>query len=97
MHRRAAQIACLLLLLASMGPAQASTRATDFTLAGQTLMVALLRGAAAVTPGGILARELDRDTPATEHSQTVADRVAWMMRPPAAQSVRLQSVTGSGL
>jgi hypothetical protein len=97
MRLRTTHLACLLLLLASMGPAQASTRATDFTLAGQTFAVALLRGAAAVAPGGVLGHELDLDPPAAGHSQTAADRVAWMMRPPAAHSVRLQAVTGSGL
>jgi hypothetical protein len=95
MRIRAAQLACLLLLLTSVGAANASTRRVDFSLGGHFVSQLLQTTA---TTGSEIPSSLQQaaEKTATQTSITVS-RAVWTMRPPAAHSIQVHAVTGSGI
>jgi hypothetical protein len=97
MRNRVAQLACLLLLLTSVSAADASTRRREFSLGSHYISV-LMQNAAAVHIDSPILRQFDSDENAAASLTTSAPRPsAFAMRPPAAHSVHVHAVTGSGI
>lgn len=91
MRIRAAQLACLLLLLSSVGAAEASARRADYSLGGHYI-TELLQQAGVAQIESPLSRQLDaQEAPATYVAHSV--RSAWTMRPPAAHCIQVHAVT----
>ncbi len=99
MRLRAAHIAGLFLLLASLGAAQGSTAREAGCRFGSAYLGVILAQESLGTsiPSRLLQQadpEVALDIPAiaTAHYRTI-----WTMRPPSAHSLRLHAVSGSGL
>jgi hypothetical protein len=97
MRLRTAQFACLLLLLASVGQANATARKTDLLLGTQSISVILMQSAAAIQALSPITEQMDRVAETTPSPLPAATRTIWSMRPPAAQTTRVHAVTGSGI
>jgi hypothetical protein len=91
MRLRTAQLACLLLLLASMGATERSARGADFSIGGHYISSLLRQNAAADPIETQLSRRIDE--PASQAPLSTLETIAWTMRPPSAHSVRVQAVT----
>jgi hypothetical protein len=91
MRLRTAQLACLLLLLTSMGAAERSSRAADFSIGGHYISSLLRQNATADPIETQLSRRIDEPAPHIPLSPFA--NAAWTMRPPSAHSVRVQAVT----
>lgn len=91
MRLRTAQLACLLLLLTSMGAAERSARDVSFSIGGHYIAQLLLQNAPADPLETPLSRSLE--APAIIAPATTVATIAWTMRPPSAHSVRVQAVT----
>ena|SRR5476649_1493167 len=99
MRLRARHLACLLLLLSSLGSAEAATlRSGSLTPGGRYVLSLLQQSAAhdAAEPASVL---FAGDTPSVPlpASSLAAIRVAWTMRPPAAHTATLHTFTAAGL
>jgi len=93
MRLRARHLACLLLLLSSLGSAEAAT------LRSGRYIFSLLQQSAAQTAAEPASTLFAGDTPALPlpASSLAAVRVAWTMRPPAAHTASLHTLTAAGL
>jgi hypothetical protein len=91
MRLRTAQLACLLLLLTSMGAAESSARDINFSIGGHYVAQLLLQNAPADLIETPFSRSLE--TPAVIAPPATVATIAWTMRPPSAHSVRVQAVT----
>ena len=97
MRTRAAQLACLLLLLTSVSAAESTARRAEFSLGGHYIGMLLLQSAAVAPPESPLSRQLDEEEAAALPAAPLAARTSSPSRPAAAHCVRVHSVTGSGL
>ncbi len=97
MRNRVAKLACLLLLLTSIGAADASTRRGEFSLGGHYIGLLMMQSAAAAHVDSPLSLRLDSDEAMAPPVSTAIVRFAWTMRPPSAQSVHMHAVTSSGV
>jgi hypothetical protein len=96
MHRRAAQLACLLLLLSSFGVAEAPARSTCLSLGGHYLRTLSQQNYRAADEPGALALSFHRSV---GHAQqpVAGTQPAVAMRPPNAHAIAVQASTASGL
>src|SRR5471032_1749313 len=100
MRLRACHLACLLLLLSSLGSAEAATlRSTAFTPGGRYVLSLLQQQAASQTSAEPASALFSGDQPSLPlpASSRAAVRVAWTMRPPAAHTASLHTLTAAGL
>ena len=95
MRSRAAQLACLLLLLTSLSAADASARSEQFSIGGHYISALLRQNAATARPESPLVRHLNEQAEAQHPVSAVTIRSVWAMRPPAAHSVHTHAVTAS--
>jgi hypothetical protein len=96
MRNRVAQLACLLLLLTSVGAADASTRRHEFSF-GSHYIGMLMQNAAAVHIDSPLLRQFDSEEEAAPLASPAPLPTSFAMRPPVAQSAHVHAVTGSGI
>jgi len=99
MRLRARHLACLLLLLSSLGSAEAATlRSGSLTPGGRYVLSLLQQSAAhaAAEPASALSSTNSPSLPLPS-SSLAAIRVAWTMRPPAAHTTALHAFTAAGL
>jgi hypothetical protein len=94
---RTAQLACLLLLLTSIGAAERPMRGADSALSNRYISVLLLHRTSVARAETPLTHSLDQATPAAPSAAPFLNRSVWTMRPPSAHSVRVHAVTGSSL
>jgi len=99
MRLRARHLACLLLLLSSLGSAEAATLRSGALTPGGRYIFSLLQQSAAQTAAEPVSTLFTADTPSLPlpASSLAAVRVAWTMRPPAAHTVALHTLTAAGL
>jgi len=99
MRLRARHLACLLLLLSSLGSAEAATLRSGSLTPGGRYIFSLLQQSAAQTAAEPASTLFAGDTPALPlpASSLAAVRVAWTMRPPAAHTASLHTLTAAGL
>jgi hypothetical protein len=99
MRLRARHLACLLLLLTSLGSVEAATLRSGALTPGGRYVLSLLQQAAsqtAVEPAVALC-SCDAPLLPLPASSLAAVRVAWTMRPPAAHTASLHTLTAAGL
>ena len=98
MRLRARHLACLLLLLSSLGSAEAATLRSGSLTPGGRYIISLLQQSAAHTaaepPSTLCAG--DSHSQPLPASSLAAVRVAWTMRPPAAHTAALHTLTAAG-
>jgi hypothetical protein len=94
---RAVQLACLLLLLTSIGAAERPMHGAESALGNRYISVLLLHRASVSRPDTPLSRRLEEATPVEPTSFPEFSRTVWTMRPPSAHSVLVHAVTGSGV
>jgi hypothetical protein len=97
---RTRHLACLFLLLSTLGAAEASVSAPPCVFCGHRITALLYRHAIdnlrAQTLENVAAIEAaDPDTLTISASSRALFRAAWTMRPPSAHAVALHAVTGS--
>ncbi|MDE3104998.1 MAG: hypothetical protein KGK08_07465 [Acidobacteriota bacterium] len=97
MRSRATQLACLLLLLTSVSLAEASAQHAELRQSGNYITVLLRQGAASDAPAGALPLGLVLQQQTAAPVAPARLRTVWSMRPPAAHSAQVHSVTGSGI
>jgi hypothetical protein len=98
MRLRARHLACLLLLLTSLGSAEAATLRSAALTPGGRYVFSVLQQAASQTaaePSSILFTG-DQPSVPLSASSLAAVRVAWTMRPPAAHTASLHTLTDAG-
>lgn len=93
MRSRAAQLACLVLLLTSLSAADGSARAEQFSVGGHYVSVLLQQTAAATCAESPLALLFWQQAKALPVASLMIVRSAWDVRPPAMQSAHVQAVT----
>jgi hypothetical protein len=96
MHRRAAQLACLLLLLSSFGVAEAPARSTGFSLGGHYLRTLSQQNYRAAAEPSVLALSFHSSSGRARQPLTDSQPAA-AMRPPNAHAIAVQAATASGL
>jgi hypothetical protein len=98
MRLRARHLACLLLLLSSLGSAEAATLRSGALTVGGRYVFSVLQQAAAHTAAEPASTLFTGDTASLTlpASSRAAVRVAWTMRPPAAHSASLHTLTAAG-
>jgi hypothetical protein len=98
MRLRARHLACLLLLLTSLGSAEAATLRSGSLTPGGRYIFSLLQQSAAQTAAEPVSTLFAGDAPALPlpASSLAAVRVAWTMRPPAAHAASLHTLTAAG-
>jgi len=98
MHLRARHLACLLLLLSSLGSAEAATLRSGSLSPGGRYVFSLLQQAAAQTAAKPPSALCAADSPSLPlpASSLAAVRVAWTMRPPAAHTAAVHVLTAAG-
>jgi hypothetical protein len=99
MRLRARHLACLLLLLSSLGSAEAASLRSGPLTPGGRYIFSLLQQSAAQTAAEPTSTLFIGDTPSLPlpASSRAAVRVAWTMRPPAAHTAALHTLTAAGL
>jgi len=98
MRLRARHLACLLLLLSSLGSAEAATLRSGALTPRGRYVLSLLQQAASQTAAEPASAICADDTPSLPlpASALAAVRVAWTMRPPAAHTASLHTLTAAG-
>jgi hypothetical protein len=96
MRSRAVQLACLLLLLTSVGATESSSRGEQFSIGGHYISVLLRQNAATARPESPLVRHLNEQAETQPPFPAVTIRSVWTMRPPAAHSAALHTLTAAG-
>jgi len=98
MRLRARHLACLLLLLTSLGSAEAATLRSGALTPGGRYVLSLLQQATSQTAAEPPSTLFIGDQPSLPlpASSLAAVRVAWTMRPPAAHTASLHTLTAAG-
>ena len=96
MSLRAVHLACVLLLLSSVGAAEASASREHLGLRVGYIAVLLQQGVDGHRQAIALGRSVDTASAAPLHAGSPI-RAPWTLRPPAAHSLQVHAVTGSGL
>jgi len=98
MRLRSRHLACLLLLLSSLGSAEAASLHTGALTPGGRYVFSVLQQSASQTstePAAVLFLG-DQPTLPLPASSLAAVRLAWTMRPPAAHTAALHTLTAAG-
>ena len=93
MRSRAAQLACLVLLLTSLSAADGSARAQQFSVGGHYVSILLQQTAAAACAESPLTLLAYHRVDALPVASRMIARSVWSVRPPEAQSAHVQVVT----
>jgi hypothetical protein len=98
MRLRARHLACLLLLLSTLGSAEAATLRSGALTPGGRYIFSILQQSAAQTAAEPPSALCAADSPSLPlpASSLAAVRVAWTMRPPAAHTAALHTLTAAG-